>query len=67
MSRTLGLVGKGLQALGLLVVLVGLVVSIGLGSMEQGLHSMWVELQALGAGVLLFAIGTLLQRHAGSR
>ncbi len=67
MSRSLGLVGKGLQALGLLIILVGLLVSIGLGSMEQGLHSMWVELQALGGGVLLFAIGTLLLRHAGPR
>lgn len=65
MARALGLIGKGLQALGLLIVLVGLVVSIGLGSMEQGLHAMWVELQALFGGALLFAIGTFLQRRAG--
>lgn len=57
--------GKALQALGLLVVLVGLAVSIGLGQMDEGLSSMMVELQALLLGALLFAAGTLVLRLGG--
>lgn len=64
-SSRIFLLGKALQALGLIVILVGVVVSIGLGRMEQGLESMWVELQALLAGVLLFAAGTFLLRLGG--
>ena len=66
-ARHLALLGKALQGIGLLVTLVGVVVSIGLGQMEQGLSSMAIELQALLVGVALFAIGTLLLRGAGGR
>jgi hypothetical protein len=65
MGAHLGWLGKGLQALGLLVILVGVLVSIGLGHLEQGLSSMMVELQALLIGVLLFAAGTFLLRVGG--
>lgn len=62
MGNTRVMLGKGLQVVGLLVVLVGLLVSIGLGSMEEGFSSMMVELQALIGGVLLFGLGTLVLR-----
>jgi hypothetical protein len=59
--------GKGLEGLGMLVVLVGLVVSIRLGLDEDGLASMRYEGTALALGGGLFLLGWLCERAAGGR
>lgn len=58
---------KGLEALGMIVVLVGLVLSIRLGFDEEGLASMRYEGMALAYGGGLFVIGWLLERVIGAR
>lgn len=60
-------VGKALEGLGLVVVLVGLVGSVRLGMGEQGLESMRFESWGLAAGGALFLLGWLLERSAGRR
>ncbi len=58
---------KGLEGLGLVVVLVGVLMSINLGLEEEGLESMKVEFYGLGAGGVLFVLGVMLERSVGSR
>ena len=59
---------KGLEGIGLLVVLVGVILSIQLGvGEEEGFESMKAESYGLGIGGALFAIGWLLERSIGSR
>ena len=58
---------KLLEGLGLLVVLVGLFWSIGLGLQDRGLQSMRFELQGLALGAVLFAAGWLIERSVGRR
>ncbi|HED64273.1 MAG TPA: hypothetical protein ENJ09_01840 [Planctomycetes bacterium] len=58
---------KGLEILGLAVVLGGVVLSIQLGMGEEGLESMKAESYGLAAGGLLFFLGWLLERASGSR
>ncbi len=58
---------KGLEGLGLIVVLWGLVLSISLGVGEEGLQSMKVEGYALLSGGVLFVLGWALERRLGSR
>jgi hypothetical protein len=58
---------KGLEGLGLLVVLVGLLISLDFGHAESGLESMVYEAAGLGAGLLLFGIGFLIERRIGTR
>jgi len=53
-------IGKALQALGLLVVFVGLSLSIGGGQLSSSLDAMWVELIGLLGGMALFGIGYLV-------
>ncbi len=67
MERPLWYLAKGLEGLGLLVVLWGLILSISLGVGEEGLQSMKVEGYALLAGGLLFVLGWALERRLGSR
>jgi hypothetical protein len=57
--------GKGLELLGLVVVLAGVLLSIDLGLKEEGLKSMGVEFQGLGIGGGLFLLGYLLERAGG--
>jgi hypothetical protein len=57
--------GKGLELVGLVVVLAGVLLSIDLGLKEEGLKSMGVEFQGLGIGGGLFLLGYLLERAAG--
>ncbi|MAF66472.1 MAG: hypothetical protein CMJ84_12550 [Planctomycetes bacterium] len=59
--------GKLLEGLGLLVILVGLSMSIGVGLEDDGLASMAAEFQGLMVGGALFALGYLLERGAGGR
>ena len=65
--RWLWLVAKGLEGLGMVVVLVGLVTSIQLGFREAGLKSMKYESYALVAGGAIFLVGLLLERRIGAR
>ena len=65
--RTLWLIAKGLEGLGMVVVLVGLVLSIQLGFKEEGLKSMKYESYALLAGGAIFLVGMLLEKRIGAR
>jgi hypothetical protein len=65
--RGLWLLAKGLEGLGMVIVLVGLVTSIGLGLQEEGLKSMKYESYALLAGGAIFLAGMLLERRIGAR
>ncbi len=59
---------KGLEGLGLVVVLVGVLMSIQLGiGEEEGLESMKAESYGLAIGGGLFLLGWLLERAIGSR
>ena len=56
---------KGLEGLGLLVILVGVVISIQLGiGEEEGFESMRAETYGLAIGGVLFVLGWLLERSA---
>ena len=65
--RWMWLLAKGLEGLGLVIVLFGLVTSIGLGLQEEGLKSMQYEGYALLAGGGVFLVGLLLERRIGAR
>jgi hypothetical protein len=65
--RYLWLLAKGLEGLGMIVVLVGVVTSIQLGYREEGLASMKYESYALLAGGAIFLAGMLLERRIGAR
>jgi len=65
--RILWLLAKGLEGLGLVVVLVGVVTSIQLGFHDEGLQSMKYESYALLSGGALFLAGFLLERRIGTR
>lgn len=61
-------VGKSLQALGLLVVFIGLSLSMGAVQLSSSLDSMWIEVYGLVGGMLLFGVGYLvLGSEGGSR
>mgnify|MGYP001171534135 CR=1 FL=1 len=61
------LLAKGLEGLGMVVVLVGLVLSVKLGFQEEGLKSMQYESYALVGGGAIFLIGMLIERRIGAR
>lgn len=65
--RSLWLLAKALEGLGMVVVLVGLVFSIQLGFQDDGLKSMKYESYALGAGGAIFLLGMLIERRIGAR
>ena len=65
--RGLWVLAKGLEGLGMVIVLVGLVTSIGLGLNDEGLKSMKYESYALLAGGAIFLCGMLLERRIGAR
>jgi len=65
--RILWLVAKGLEGLGMVVVLVGLVTSIQLGFHDEGLKSMKYESYALVGGGAIFLAGMILERRIGAR
>ena len=60
--RRLWWVAKGLEGIGLLVVLVGVFWSISLGLEDEGLGSMRAEMNGLLIGGGLFLSGWLLER-----
>ena len=61
------ILGKALEGLGMVVVLVGLVLSVELGFRDEGMTSQYAELVALLGGLLLFGLGFLLERFSGHR
>jgi hypothetical protein len=65
--RYLWLLAKGLEGLGLVIVLVGLVLSIQLGFEDEGLKSMKYESYALLAGGAVFLAGMLIEKRIGAR
>jgi len=65
--RYLWLLAKGLEGLGMVIVLVGLVLSIQLGFQDDGLKSMKYESYALLAGGAIFLAGMLLEKRIGAR
>ena len=65
--RWLWLVAKGLEGVGMIVVLVGLVLSIQLGFQDESLESMRYEGMALLGGGALFVAGWMLERRLGTR
>jgi hypothetical protein len=66
-SQNLVIVAKALEGVGLVVILVGVAISMGLGFEEEGLASMRAEFQGLAAGGALFLVGWLLERIARRR
>jgi len=58
---------KGLEGIGLLAVLWGLVVSVSLGMDDEGLESMKAEGYGLAIGGVLFLAGWAIERGIGSR
>ena len=58
---------KGLEGVGLVVVLWGVVVSMQLGFGDEGLSSMKAEFYGLAIGGGCFAAGWLLERSLGTR
>ena len=58
---------KVLEGLGLVVVLVGVFWSIGLGFQDRGLESMGLEFQGLMIGGALCLAGWLIERASGTR
>ena len=63
----LGWTAKALQAVGLVIVLCGLFISMSEGFAGRGLASMAYEFQGLFWGGVLFSLGVLLERRSGGR
>ena len=61
-------VAKALEGIGMIIVLVGVVMSMQLGIGEsEGMESMKAESYGLAIGGALFVIGWLIERSIGSR
>ena len=60
-------VAKMLQGLGLILVLVGVLLSIRLGWGQEGLEAMRWEMIGLMGGGLVFLLGWLLEARIGGR
>jgi hypothetical protein len=65
--RWLWFLAKFLEGLGMVLVLVGLTMSVGLGMEEEGLKSMQYEGTGLLLGGGLFFAGWILERSLGAR
>lgn len=59
--------GKALEGVGLVVVLVGLVISVQTGMRDEGMKSMTYETYGLAAGAAFFIVGILLERASGGK
>ena len=53
-------IGKALQAIGLMVVFIGLSLSMGAVQLSSSLDSMWIEVYGLLGGMALFGVGYLI-------
>ena len=58
---------KALEGIGLIVILVGLLISLGQGLGGAGLEAMRAETLGLGLGILLFVCGYVVERTLGTR
>ena len=67
MRSKLWVVAKVLEGVGMVLVLVGVVLSINLGFRDEALESMRYEMQGLIFGGGLFALGWVLERLSGGR
>ena len=67
MTSKVWYLAKTLEGLGMIIVLVGLLISIQLGMDEEGLASMRYEGTALLVGGGLFGVGWLIERSIGAR
>jgi hypothetical protein len=65
--RALWWLAKGLEGVGMLLVLVGVFISISLGLEDEGLSSMQMEMRGLAVGGGLFLLGWLIERRIGTR
>jgi hypothetical protein len=65
--KTLWWIAKGLEGVGMLLVLVGVFVSISLGLEDEGLSSMRTEMQGLAVGGGLFLVGWWIERAIKAR
>ncbi len=63
----LWILAKALEGLGMVVVLIGWVLSVELGFRDEGMSSQYAELIALLAGMVLFATGFAIERLTGTR
>jgi hypothetical protein len=67
-KRHLWYLAKTLELVGMVVVLVGVLISINEGLAERnGLASMQFEMVGLGVGGALFVIGWMIERTVGAR
>ncbi len=66
-TRSMLVAAKFLEGVGLVVILVGVTISMGLGFEEEGLASMRAEFQGMAVGGALFLVGWLLERAANRR
>ena len=66
-SKWLWYTAKALEGLGMVVVLVGLLLSIQLGFQDEGLESMRYEGMALLWGGGMFFAGWMIERAIGGR
>ena len=66
-KQQIWMLAKALEGLGMVIVLVGLVLSVELGFRDEGMTSQYAELIALLVGMVLFGIGFLIERLTGLR
>ena len=66
-GRAIWFLAKLLEGAGLVVILVGVLFSMGLGFQDRGLESMQIEFRGLALGAVLFAAGWLVERSVGTR
>ncbi len=67
MRGSLYWLAKTLEGVGMIIILVGVLISIQLGMNEEGLASMKYEGTALAVGGGLFFVGWMLERSVGGR
>ncbi|MEM7516204.1 MAG: hypothetical protein AAF368_04670 [Planctomycetota bacterium] len=66
-KRHLWTLAKALEGIGMVVILIGLVLSVQLGFRDEGMESQYAELIGLLAGLFIFGVGFLIERLAGFR
>jgi hypothetical protein len=66
-KKTLWWIAKGLEGIGMVLVLVGVFISISLGLEDEGLSSMRMEMQGLAVGGGLFLVGWSIERAIKAR
>ena len=67
MRSSLYTLAKVLEGLGLIVILVGLMISVQMGMNDETMKSMYSEAYGLLVGAGLFGAGWLLERIVGTR